>query len=82
MKYEEVYGMDKNEGCYVSSELAIVVPRRTLVRNFSVNNTGQDVLEVPMDPGLRFALNASPYGRRRATLQPPPKPENHGLTQE
>ena len=29
-----------------------------------------DVLEVFPHPGLRFALNASPYGRRRASLRP------------
>jgi hypothetical protein len=32
--------------------------------------TGQDALEILPHPGLRFALNASPYGRRRASLRP------------
>ena len=31
---------------------------------------------------FRIALNAPPYGRRRATLQPPPKAENNGLRKE
>jgi hypothetical protein len=30
--------------------------------------TGYDALEILPHPGLRFALNASPYGRRRASL--------------
>ncbi len=32
--------------------------------------TGPDVLEILPHPGLRFALNASPSGRRRASLRP------------
>ena len=32
--------------------------------------TGRDVLKSFPHPGLRFALSASPYGRRRATLRP------------
>jgi hypothetical protein len=32
--------------------------------------TGYDALESLPHPGLRFALNASPYGRRRASLRP------------
>ena len=32
--------------------------------------TGYDALEILPHPGLRFALNASPYGRRRASLRP------------
>jgi hypothetical protein len=31
---------------------------------------------------FRVALNAPPYGRLRATLQPPPKAENNGLRKE
>ena len=31
--------------------------------------TGHDVLEILPHPGLRFALNASPFGRRRASLR-------------
>jgi hypothetical protein len=30
----------------------------------------QDELEILPRPGLRFALNASPFGRRRAPLRP------------
>ncbi len=32
--------------------------------------TGHDVLEILPDPGLHFALNASPSGCRRASLRP------------
>src|SRR5215472_6864483 len=32
--------------------------------------TGRDVLKIFPHPGLRFALSASPYGRRRASLRP------------
>ena len=32
--------------------------------------TGRDVLKSFPHPGLRVALSASPYGRRRATLRP------------
>jgi hypothetical protein len=32
--------------------------------------TGHDALEILPHPGLRFALVASPYGRRRASLRP------------
>ena len=58
-------------GCYGSTELAIVVPTRCwreLFANFFC--TGNDILEILPDPGLRFALNASPFGRRRASLRP------------
>jgi hypothetical protein len=32
--------------------------------------TGRDVLKILPHPGLRFALSASPYGRRRASHRP------------
>ena len=32
--------------------------------------TAHDVLKILPHPGLRFALNASPSGRRRALLRP------------
>src|SRR5262245_56274153 len=31
---------------------------------------------------FRVTLNAPPYGRRRVTLQPPPKAEDNGLKEE
>ena len=57
-------------GCYGST--IQVVDRcsyATLALNFSAIRVTM-FLEILPHPGLRFALNASPFGRRRASLRP------------
>jgi hypothetical protein len=46
--------------------------RSSFLRDAGANffGAGHDVLEILPYPGLRFALNASPFGRRRASLRP------------
>ncbi len=39
-------------------------------RSLFLNDPDATFLELFPHPGLRFALNASPYGRRRASLRP------------